>query len=648
MAGSNHSGEPAANAVSVLLSSVVEDVVAGPLRRSRLTSEEQSLDYVQRFDYYTRFYDVFRSADGRRVIAIGPPFTDDVQFSTWPEGEPCRVELRRPGVEISNVYAVAIVTPPWPESCVALRMEARGRTTVIPVQPSLGPFFAGSRVLIAKNRNMELLWIRDWAQFHACEHGFDAVVLYDNGSDRYTPGEVEQVLRQTPGVRRVAVVDMPAPFGPIGSRIQSRLSADNYLQYAIPAHGVWRMAPQAELVMHLDIDELVVAADREAFAALLADPAASVLSMRGMNVMSPLTDAGRLPRHRDSALIGRVKDWRAGKWIAWPGALPDGAMPGLHEVANAPMVVCPAEVATVYNFVPISTGWNNEARRWPALPAVAVGQPEVRAALDRQLWADPHDIGAWDGLSIEDPQALVRWGSERLRAGDGLAALRAATAAAERDPGACAPEELGALARRAVPAAGLPSIAQMTPAETRLFDIAARSAETAIEYGVGDSTRRLAAMGTARVLTVENAPAWVNIVKKDPHVARAIADGRLSILPVRIGPVKDFGYPANEDHRDRWPEYWRAPWSTVDPVSVDLVIVDGRFRVACALNALLTGPDGLVVLIHDFWDRPWYHAVLAHATEIGSAGRTVLLTRSAAFDSAAARADLMAHAFDPR
>jgi hypothetical protein len=637
-----------ADAVSVLLSMVTESIVAGPLRRSTTDTAEQTLDYIQRFDYHTRFYDVFMAADGRRIIAIGPPFTDEVRFSTWPEREPCHVEFRRPSLEVWGFFAQAIVTPPQPGACAALVMEARGRETVIPVQPNLGPFFAGCRVLIAKNRNMELLWMRDWAEFHAREHGFDAVVLYDNGSDRYTPGEIEQVLCGVPGVRRVAVVDMPASFGPVSSRTSRFANSGNFLQYAIPAHAVWRMAPQAELVMHLDIDELLVANDRDVFGHLLAEQVAPVLHIDGVNVLSAAPATDGIPRHRDGALISAAAGTRAGKWIAWPGALPDVAAPGLHGVDRSPVVSCPLDVATMYNVLAVSTGWHDAIRRWQIVAGDAMENPVLRATLDRQPWVDPDALGAWDPLSIDDPQALIRWGSDRLRDGDAIEALRAARAARERNPSALAAQELLAIASRAATIADLPLIARLTAEETVLLDAAARSAGTVIAYGVGEGTRRLAALGIEHVVIVENSPQWANTVQRDPLVAVASGDGRMRMQVVAMGPVTGYGFPASDVLQETWPKYWQAPWNVVEPAHVDLAIVDGRFRVACALTALLAGPDGLVVLIHDFWSSPWYHAVLAHAVEIGSAGRSVLLVRSRAFDAAAAEADLQAYAYDPR
>ena len=96
----------------------------------------------------------------------------------------------------------------------------------------------------------------------------------------------------------------------------------------------------------------------------------------------------------------------------------------------------------------------------------------------------------------------------------------------------------------------------------------------------------------------------------------------------------------------RWPAYWRDPWEAAGPV--DLVLVDGRFRVACALAGLSRLDPDAVLLVHDFWDRASYRApLLRHFDMLGSAGTLVLLGPRRPVDAAALAVDLAAHAFDP-
>jgi hypothetical protein len=75
------------------------------------------------------------------------------------------------------------------------------------------------------------------------------------------------------------------------------------------------------------------------------------------------------------------------------------------------------------------------------------------------------------------------------------------------------------------------------------------------------------------------------------------------------------------------------------PLKPDLVLVDGRFRVACVLQALLTVPTARI-LVHDFWQRPAYHIVLQYTTVLDRADTMVLLQRMPSVDDAAIEAQL--------
>ena len=63
----------------------------------------------------------------------------------------------------------------------------------------------------------------------------------------------------------------------------------------------------------------------------------------------------------------------------------------------------------------------------------------------------------------------------------------------------------------------------------------------------------------------------------------------------------------------------------IAPGSLDVVLVDGRARVACALTALpLLSAQGVVV-IHDFTWRPYYNAVLEAFERVQTVGTLVVL-----------------------
>ena len=63
------------------------------------------------------------------------------------------------------------------------------------------------------------------------------------------------------------------------------------------------------------------------------------------------------------------------------------------------------------------------------------------------------------------------------------------------------------------------------------------------------------------------------------------------------------------------------------PKNYDLVLIDGRFRVACALQTILNTNDDVIILWHDFTDRPYYHEILKFLEIKHTAGTMVLLKK---------------------
>ncbi|WP_052214746.1 class I SAM-dependent methyltransferase [Belnapia sp. F-4-1] len=184
----------------------------------------------------------------------------------------------------------------------------------------------------------------------------------------------------------------------------------------------------------------------------------------------------------------------------------------------------------------------------------------------------------------------------------------------------------------------------MTAAEQALLAAAVADRCCGLEFGCGGSTGLLLAAGLPRLLSVDSDRAWLERVAAAN--APAIAAGRLRLLHVDIGPTGPWGYPAEAASLPRWPAYWRDPWEAAG--EVDAVLVDGRFRVACALAGLPRLAPGALVIVHDFWSRAAYRApLLRHFSLDGSAGTLALLRPKPGLDPATLAVDIAAHAFEP-
>jgi hypothetical protein len=129
-----------------------------------------------------------------------------------------------------------------------------------------------------------------------------------------------------------------------------------------------------------------------------------------------------------------------------------------------------------------------------------------------------------------------------------------------------------------------------------------------LEYGCGGST--IYAADTAQVdaiISIESDPAWVSKVRSSVKNDRV----RLHIEHCDIGDVGDWGVPKDTS---RIAEYWTysvSPWRTAKRINMvpDVVLIDGRFRVASFLYSLISARVGTKILFDDYFDRPEYFVV---------------------------------------
>lgn len=158
-----------------------------------------------------------------------------------------------------------------------------------------------------------------------------------------------------------------------------------------------------------------------------------------------------------------------------------------------------------------------------------------------------------------------------------------------------------------------------------------------LEYGSGGSTL-LAHRHVETLVSVESDRHFLAAVRK----ALEASPGRAQtvLIPVNIGLTEAWGKPVftNTTSRrvQRWKAYPRAPWTFFKDrqVEPDLILVDGRFRVACVLESLLNQNDNsdCAILLDDYPDRPHYSVVEEFADLLEMRGRMAVLRRKPSFE----------------
>jgi hypothetical protein len=156
----------------------------------------------------------------------------------------------------------------------------------------------------------------------------------------------------------------------------------------------------------------------------------------------------------------------------------------------------------------------------------------------------------------------------------------------------------------------------MSPSEKDILKKYTSKSKKYLEFGSGGSTFYvLKNSPSAMVISVESDAGWIEFMRKWNYICES-ENNRLKIHIVDIGPTGDGGVPLQMEKKELYPDYSSSVFSQINPEYIDTVLVDGRFRVACILQTILHCPQDVVILVHDFKNRFYYHAILNFLDEI--------------------------------
>ncbi|KAA8605666.1 hypothetical protein AL036_17865 [Salipiger aestuarii] len=149
----------------------------------------------------------------------------------------------------------------------------------------------------------------------------------------------------------------------------------------------------------------------------------------------------------------------------------------------------------------------------------------------------------------------------------------------------------------------------MPEAEAALLRAEYARAGVVLEYGSGGSTVLAGEQPGKAVFSVESDHDWAQMMR-GWFVANPPAQGAsVDVIWSDIGETRDWGHPATDAQWRRWPRYPLEVWGRSDFRQPDVVLVDGRFRVGCALAAAFLSDAPLVLLFDDYARRKHYHKV---------------------------------------
>jgi hypothetical protein len=166
---------------------------------------------------------------------------------------------------------------------------------------------------------------------------------------------------------------------------------------------------------------------------------------------------------------------------------------------------------------------------------------------------------------------------------------------------------------------------------------------TYLEWGCGMSTSYYPLLASEKVIAIDGFPPWCEQVGKEPRVKCMREENKLHFFcPELVGmdgkpvnmmqPVgKLNANTSDEDVSSVMNIYVNSVTQAMKEASVtqfDVALVDGRFRLQCALKLLPYLHSESVLLMHDFWLRfPAYRDVLDYYYVIGYARSVVALRK---------------------
>ncbi len=146
----------------------------------------------------------------------------------------------------------------------------------------------------------------------------------------------------------------------------------------------------------------------------------------------------------------------------------------------------------------------------------------------------------------------------------------------------------------------------MPDAEAAMLRAAYAQADVVLEYGSGGSTVMAAEMGKP-VTSVESDQNWAQMMRD--WFAANMPTAQVDIIWSDIGPTKEWGRPVDDT---KWKSFARYPldvWDGPEFTHPDVVLVDGRFRMGCALATAFRISRPIPLYYDDYTNRTRHHQI---------------------------------------
>lgn len=232
----------------------------------------------------------------------------------------------------------------------------KGHTRIeVAINANQSALFAGRNVLFTKLRNDDLQWVRDWGVAHQRNHGTDAIMAVNNGSDAYTSRELLETLRAIDGIQVAHVMDAPLHHGP-AVRTCDGIGLTQFLQTACLNIARDRFLRNARAVLVCDVDELVFSRGEKSIYDATVNSLAKYKTFHGYWRFASRTDG--LIRHKDHIYVDQNSPLCASKYCIVPDSFFGRMCWSVHSLENVNRrIFRPGKRHGFYHCHAVNTSW---------------------------------------------------------------------------------------------------------------------------------------------------------------------------------------------------------------------------------------------------------------------------------------------------
>ena len=306
------------------------------------SAELRQSNFFESFDEETFIYDIFQSSN--KTYLIAPPSKPEVwdYFFNLATFDGKKIHDINYSFYKNKVSKLIIHFPvneiKWGDKFI--RPRSRVATNKI------------NNAVYTLQKNNDLTWIKDWANWYINNHAVDSVIIYDNSSEAYSLEELRKQLFTLNA--QVILESVPFKYGP-GAYKGSAWDSD-FLQYAMFEHARYFYMENNGVFINADIDELLVTNNDQPISTKLTENHNCISYIGKWVHLDPdLLHDSIITHYSHNRLDLETKCPQ--KWTANLSLLPDNAFLKVHEIQGENVKSINTQEAIYLHHKQISTNW---------------------------------------------------------------------------------------------------------------------------------------------------------------------------------------------------------------------------------------------------------------------------------------------------